>query len=300
VKGYLAYLLYRVLAGLFGLLPEPAVRRSGRGLGRLLSYVAGDRFALQQRHMRRVLGPGPTEDEVTSAAREMFSSYGRYWAEVFWFRPRREQWILDSSNVTGLGPLTEARDAGRGIILALPHCGNWEAAGPIADFLRIPVLAVAEDLPNPRITEWFVQTRAGFGIEVVLTGQGSMMRRLARGLRDGKSVALVADRDVTGKGIEVEFFGEKTTMPAGPAVLADLTGAAVFPVAPYFEDGAGYRLIVHEPMELPEIEDRSERIEVATQRLARKLEEIIRERPTQWHLFQPNWPSDRVWLEERR
>ena len=194
----------------------------------------------------------------------------------------------------------EARDAGRGIILALPHCGNWEAAGPIADSLRIPVLAVAEDLPNPRITEWFVQTRAGFGIDVVLTGEGSMMRRLARGLRAGKSVALVADRDVTGKGIEVEFFGEKTTMPAGPAVLADMTGAAVFAVSPYFEDGPGYRIIVHEPMELPAIEDRGERIQIATQRLARKLEEIIRERPPQWHLFQPNWPSDRTWLEERR
>ena len=299
MKGYLGYLLYRMLSGLFGLLPEPAVRLTGRGLGRLLSYVAGDRLALQERHMRRVLGPDVGDAEVTAAAREMFSSYGRYWAEVFWFRPRREQAVLDRSHVDGVEGLNEARDSGRGIVLALPHCGNWEAAGPVAESLRIPVLAVAEDLPNPRITDWFVETRAAFGIEVVLTGQGSMMRRLARGLRKGQSVALVADRDVTGKGVEVEFFGEKANMPAGPVVLADMTGAALFPVGAYFNDGAGYRLEVHEPMDLPDIEDRTERIRVGTQELARKLEEIIRKHPTQWHLFQPNWPSDREWQKER-
>ncbi|MEA2057888.1 MAG: phosphatidylinositol mannoside acyltransferase [Actinomycetota bacterium] len=299
MKGLLSYLLFRGVSGLFGLLPEPAVRHTGRGIGRLLSYVAKDRLALQERHMRRVLGSEATGDQVTAAAREMFSSYGRYWAEVFWFRPRREDAVLERTDVLGLGPLREARDSGRGVIFVLPHSGNWEAAGPIGESLSLPVLAVAEDLPNPRITDWFVDTRAAFGIEVVLAGRGSMMRRLARGLREGQSVALVADRDVTGKGVEVEFFGEMTSMPAGAMVLAEMTGAAIFPVGPYFNDGAGYRLVVHEPMVMPDVDDRGERIRVGTQQIARKLEEIIRERPTQWHLFQPLWPSDRAWLEER-
>ena len=299
MKGLLSYSLFRVASGMFGLLPEPVVRHLGRGIGWALSYVATDRLALQERHMRRVLGPDASEDEVVAAAREMFSSYGRYWAEVFWFRSRREDAILRRSEVLGLGPLIEARDAGEGLIMVLPHCGNWEAAGPVADSLSIPVLAVAEDLPNPRITEWFVETRAAYGIEVVLAGQGSMMRRLARGLRKGQSVALVSDRSVTGKGVDVEFFGEMTSMPAGPMVLAEMTGAAIFPVGPYFEEGAGYRLVVHDPLEMPDIDDRTERIRVGTQEIARKLEEIIRERPTQWHLFQPLWPSDRAWLEQR-
>jgi len=292
VKGLPAYLLYRILSGLFGLLPARAVRATGRAAGKGASYVAKDRLGLVRRHMRRVMGPGPGEDEITAAGREMFASYGRYWAEVFWFRPRRKRWMVDHSSVTGLDPVFAAKNDGRGIIFAVAHMGNWEVAGALGESLDLPVLAVAEDLPNRRITDWFIKTRAAFGIEIIIAGRGSTMATLARGLEAGSVVALVADRDVTGRGVEVEFFGEVTTMPAGPASLALMTGAALFPIGTYF-DGEGHRFAIRPELPIPDADTRSERIAAATQDLAHAYEEIIRERPTDWHLFQPNWPSDR-------
>jgi KDO2-lipid IV(A) lauroyltransferase len=287
------------MAGVFAWFPHPVVRRAGRGIGRSLSYVATDRMALLRRHMRRVLGEEPTDEEITAAAREMFASYGRYWAEVFWFRPKRRQWVLEKTEVEGEDPVVAAHAEGRGVVLAVAHLGNWEVAGPVAVSLGFPVVSVAEELPNRRITDWFIETRAEFEIEILVVGRQPILTSLAKAVKAGKSAALVSDRDVTGKGVEVEFFGERTTMPSGPAALAELTGAALFPIGTYFE-GDGFRLVAHPELE-PDasVEDRQERIHLTTQRLAEVFEEIVRREPTQWHLFQPNWPSDRAWLEEQ-
>lgn len=293
MKGLPGYLLYRVLSGLFGLLPAPAVRLTGRTLGTGLSYVAGKRMGLVRRHMRRVMGPDPSEDEITAAGRAMFASYGRYWAEVFWFRPRRKDHVIHGTRVTGLDDVFEAKNQGRGIIFVVPHMGNWEVAGSLAETLDLHVLSVAEDLPNSRITDWFVKTRAAYGIEIIVAGRGSTTTPLVRALNNAQVVALVADRDVTGRGIEVEFFGEKTTLPAGPVSLALMTGAAIFPIGSQF-DGAGHYFPCQPELPIPEGEDRSERVRLGTQAIAHAYEKLIRERPTDWHLFSPNWPSDRV------
>lgn len=300
MRGLPGYLLYRALAGIFGLLPYGLVRISGRWIGWTLSFVAADRLALVRRHARRVLGEEPTEDEITAAAREMFATYGRYWAEVFWFRPRRKQWAIRRTAIDGRDPVLAASSEDRGVVLAVAHLGNWEVAAPVADSIGLPIVSVAEELPNRRITDWFIKTRAGFGVEILIAGRGSSMTALIRALKQGKTVALVSDRDVLGKGVEVEFFGERTTMPTGPVALAELTGAALFPIGTYF-DGGGFRLVAHPELKLDQgIEDREERILHATQRLAGVFEQIISRSPTQWHLFQPNWPSDRVWIEERK
>ncbi len=293
MKGLPGYLLYRMLSGLFGLLPAPAVRVTGRGLGLGLSYVAGKKMDLLRRHMRRVMGPDPSDDEITAAGREMFASYGRYWAEVFWFRPRRKDDVVSRARATGLDAVFEAKRQGRGIVFAVPHMGNWEVAGSLAETLNLDVLSVAEDLPNHRITDWFVKTRAAYNIEIIIAGRGSTTPPLVRALRNAQVVALVADRDVNGRGIEVEFFGEKTTMPAGPVSLALMTGAAIFPIGSYF-DGAGYLFPCQPELTIPEDDDRSERIRLGTQALAHAYEDLIREKPTDWHLFSPNWPSDRT------
>lgn len=293
MKGLSGYLLYRVLSGLFGLLPAPAVRVTGRAVGTGLSYFAGKRMSLLRRHMRRVMGPDPGEDEINAAAREMFASYGRYWAEVFWFRPRRKGQVIRRARVTGLDDVFEAKRQGRGIIFAVPHMGNWEVAGALGESLELNVLSVAEDLPNPRITDWFVKTRAAYGVEIVVAGRDSTTAPLVKALRAAQVVALVADRDVTGRGIEVEFFGETTTMPAGPVSLALMTGAAIFPIGSYF-DGANYLFPCQPELSIPEDDDRSERVRLGTQALAQAYEGLIREKPTDWHLFSPNWPSDRM------
>ena len=117
---------------------------------------------------------------------------------------------------------------------------------------------------------------------------------LLRTLRDGGLVGLLCDRDIVGNGVEVEFFGERTTLPAGPATLALRTGAALLPAAVYGGPGRRY----HTGVILPPVETvRTGRLRAdvarVTQQVAHDLETLIRRAPDQWYLFQPNWPSDR-------
>jgi KDO2-lipid IV(A) lauroyltransferase len=171
--------------------------------------------------------------------------------------------------------------------------GNWEAAAPVSGFAGVPVVAVAERLPNERITDWFTSMRAAFGIEIVLaTGGTEVMRRLEASLAENKAVALLSDRDLKRRGVEVEFFGERTTLPPGPATLSIRTGAPLLPVGSYFE-GSGHRVVITDAIPVPETGTRSEKVAAMTQELAYRLEKLIAEAPRQWHMVQPNWPSDR-------
>jgi KDO2-lipid IV(A) lauroyltransferase len=285
------YFGFRILSGLVGALPEPGARRLGEALGWLMSFVAPTRLALVERHLLRVTG---SERDLRRRARHMFASYGRYWAEVFWIRPRRKATVVAHTDLEHGERIHAARDADAGLIVALPHIGNWEAAGARAEAEGIRVLAAAEALPNRRVVDWFIEVRRAMGIDVVITGNGRRATvELAERLRGGGTVALLADRDLTGRGIEVDFFGERTTIPAGPLALADRTGATLMPVGCYFKARRGHRFVAYPPIEFPDVADREERIAVAAQRFAAALEDIIREAPEQWHLFQPNWPSDR-------
>jgi phosphatidylinositol dimannoside acyltransferase len=298
VKDLVAYLAFRVAAAVFGLLPESWMRAMGEGMGSMAARRRAGRFPLLRSHMRRVLGPGASDAEVTEAVGGMYRSYGRYWSETFWFRPRRRATITRHVERVHFDPIFSSIEAGNGRIFALPHIGNWEVAGLIAAEIGSPVVAVAEHLPNQRITDWFLEVRNQFGIEIILTSDPNRTRRLIRLLREGRAIALVADRDVTGRGIEVEFFGERTTMPAGAVSLAELTGADLIPVGVYFKEGRGHRIEVHDPVELPDLPTREERVAAGVQEFAGVLESIIRVAPSQWHLFQPNWPSDEGFQEQ--
>jgi lauroyl/myristoyl acyltransferase len=292
VSDWLGYVPFRVAAALFGVLPESVVRRIGIWGGTFASKRFDAKRPLLARHMKRVLGPGATDVEVQLAVDGMYRSYGRYWAETFWFRPRHRDAIIESVDRIHFEPVHEAKAAGRGIVFAVSHVGNWEIAGLIADDLGLNLMAVAEDLPNPLITDWFLDVRRQFGIDVVLTSDPSRRSKMIRRLKEGGALALLADRDVTGNGVAVEFFGEVTTVPAGPVALAELTNSVVLPVVAFFKDGGGYRIEVGDPVEVSSDGTRSERVKLGSQRVANALEVQIGKQPSQWHLFQPNWPSD--------
>ena len=289
MKDFLAYVGLRAGAGLVGALPGGFVRKAGRMFGAIWSLFDRRRRSMARRHANRVLANGA---DVDRTAGEMMRSYGRYYAEALWARARRVDGMLAQTEVQGLEKIIAAHEAGTGMIYALPHMGNWEAAAPIAVSLGIPVVAVAEVLPNRRITGWFTRMRAEFGIEIVLaTGRVEVMRKLEQAIADNKAVCLLSDRDLKGKGVEVEFFGERTTLPPGPATLAVRTGARLLPVGCYFQ-GGGYRVVVHDPLPIPDEGSRSDKVVALTQALATELESIISKAPEQWHLVQPNWPSD--------
>ncbi|GIU92536.1 MAG: hypothetical protein KatS3mg011_1442 [Acidimicrobiia bacterium] len=281
------YQAFRLGMLVVGVLPMRLAQTLGRIGGALFYLGAKGRRRMARRHAARLHAARPGWQ-----AFRMFLAYGRYWAETLWIRPHRIPLLRSRLQVEGIEWVRKAKQDGRGLICAVPHLGNWEVAGPVASEEGIRLVAVAERLPNRLITDWFVELRNRLGIEVVLTGGGSVIRTLEAALRENGAVALLCDRDLKGRGIRVEFFGEETTLPAGPASLAYRTGAPILPVAVYFTPDGGHRVVIEPPLELPS-GGRDEFVKETTQRIAHALERLIRTAPEQWHLVQPNWPSDR-------
>ncbi len=251
------------------------------------------------RHLRRSSTSSLTTSEVEAGVDAAFGSYARYWAESLRLPGSSPAQIDAGMSWEGIGRISRAVSDGRGAILALPHLGGWEWGGFWMVQQGFAMTVVVEALEPPELFEWFAGFRRSLGMQVVAVGPTAGMA-VVRALRAGGVVCLLCDRNIGGSGgVEVEFFGERTELPAGPAMLALRTGAALLPAAVYF-DGPGDR---HLAVVRPEIRPRpvprgagtaATRVEVArvTQVLAGELEVLIRRAPTQWHLMQPNWPSD--------
>lgn len=258
----------------------------------------GDALAMNQRHMRRVLasecvdGVEPDPALVRRWSKRTFTSYARYWADgarLPYVGPDgvRARWRLEG----GVEHLRAAMKGGKGAVVALPHVGSWEWGGYWLGLEGMPMTAVVERIEPEQLFEWFVGQRAAMGLTAVPLGEGSSMA-LIRALKDNHLAGLVSDRDLVGNGVEVEFFGETTTMPGGAATLAFRTGAPLVPVVVYSGPGSWHTGVIHQPIETVRKGTLREDIARVTQELARVFEHDIRCRPEQWHLYQPNWPSD--------
>lgn len=254
--------------------------------------VMADETSQLSRHIRRV-DPDLEPCAALDAARRGLGSYARYWAESFRIPDLSARAIDRGFSVTGYENIEHALDDGIGPILVLPHLGGWEWAAAWLNRVKgEQVTAVAERLEPPDVFDWFVELRSAYGIEVVPVGPGAM-GRLVRAVRAKRIVCLLSDRDVTGSGVEVEFFGERTTLPAGPALLAKRTGAPLLPTAVYFRSRNRHHARVQGPVAPdPELSLRDDIVRV-TRELARAMEDLIANAPDQWHLLGPNWPSDR-------
>ena len=189
--------------------------------------------------------------------------------------------------------------AGRGVVFALPHMGNYDlACAWIIASGAGSLTAVIERVKPESVYDRFVAFREGLGVEVLPAsgGTGSAFGVLAQRLRAGKLVCLVCDRDVTGGGIEVEFFGEKARMMGGAAALAVQTGAALMPVILWFE-GDDWGVHVHEEIPVPAGGDREQQAAAMMQEAARLFEAGIRAHPQDWHMLQRVFTAD---LDPRR
>ena len=286
-----SYLAYRAGSGLTRLLPLRLAEVTAKGLGVAAASLPSGRRATLERHLRRVHGPDLRGPALAREVRRVFASYGRYWLETFRV-PGLSPAELDANFfIDGLHHLQAARAAGRGVILAIPHLGGWEFGGAWFASKGFELTVVVEPVEPPELFEWFVRLRRSLGLTIVPLGQG-VATQVLRCLRGGGLVALLCDRDLAGTGVEVEFFGERTTLPNGPATLALRTGAALLPTAAYFEGRRGHRALVRPPLDTARRGGLREDVARVTQELAGELEALIRRAPEQWHLLQPNWPSD--------
>jgi KDO2-lipid IV(A) lauroyltransferase len=276
-------------------LPPPVTSLLARGAGASLAHVQRDRRAMVARHMRRVLGSDASEATVGAAVDGAFQSYAAYWLESFRLPSLSAATVDAGMETEGYHPyVLDALAAGNGLILALPHLGGWEWAGRWVADQGHPITVVVEPLQPPELFEWFSSLRASLGMTVVPLGPAAGSAVL-RALRANEVVCLLSDRDLGGGGIPVTFFGETTRLPAGPALLSMRTGAPVLPTAVYFTGGRdGHRGVVRPPVVVTRTKDRRADATRIIQALAVELEALIRRAPQQWHLFQPNWPSDGV------
>ncbi len=279
-------------AGLVASLPLGVAVAIGEFAGLVFGRFARGKRAMARRHAVRA---GVSASDLSRHLDRTFKAYGRYWAEALWMRPKNRAIVDEGISADGVEHVERARDAGTGMIYVLPHLGNWEFAGPLAEWLRVRVVAVAENLANRRIRDWFIGLRNGLGIDVVLaTGSRQVMRDLEAAIASNAAVALLSDRDLKGRGVEVDFFEETTTLPAGAATLAMRTGAPILPVASYFRPDGGHHVVISPPIPVDrDPDDRAAEVVRITGEIARELEVLIRRAPEQWHLLQPNWPSDR-------
>lgn len=274
-------------------IPEGLLPFVESAAGRIARLALPDRRRQVERNVARIYGPGLAPAIVDGIVREAFTSYVRYWIESFRLPDTPAAEIDAGVTITGFDRITDGLDAGRGVIIALPHLGGWEwGAFWLAVVHRIPVTAVAEALEPPELSDWFLSLRTSLGMQVAPLGPGAGTA-CVRALKDNRVVCLVCDRDLLGDGVEVPFFGETTTLPGGPATLALRTGAPLLTAATYF-DGHRHRFVVEEPLDTTRQGRLRDDVTRVTTEVADRLERLIREAPEQWHLLQPNWPSDRI------
>ena len=277
-------------------LPEPAANRLFQAIAERTWRGQGQSVLQLKANLSRVLGPERI-DELDDVAHEGVRRYMRYWCEVFrmpaWSRER----LGTSFRLTaGLDGLDRAVDAGNGVIVVSPHMGNWDLAAGWASQRYGSVVTVAERLRPESLFDKFVAYRESLGMEVFPLGDPATLRGLARRLKEGKLVCLLADRDISHTGVPVTFFGERASMPGGPALLSLMTGAPIMHVTDWHTD-SGADAMVGPPIPMPESGTRAERIAEITQTIADGFAQSIAAHPEDWHMMQPLWSVD---LGERR
>ena len=258
----------RVARAVFRLGADLAVRRNGPGVRQLRA------------NLTRLGAAHRTPDGMRS--------YARYWCETFRLAAADGPRMVAGTTVTNAAPFHEALDTGRGLIIALSHSGNWDAAGVwLIETLRRrgldPVFTtVGQRLRPESVYRRFVAHRVALGFDMVEEGA---YRALLRRLRGGGVVCVLADRDVLGASLDVVLLGEPARLPSGPARLAALTGATLLPTRLGFSPD-GWTIAFAAPVAVPDVEK-------ATQALGDALMELVADDPTGWHVLQPLWTADR-------
>lgn len=289
----------RLTDGLYGLgwgavrkMPEPAAAALFRTIADQAWKRRGKSVLRLESNLARVV-PDASPERLAELSKAGMRSYMRYWMESFRLPAWSPQRIKDSIDVAGTDRLAEGLDAGRGVIVALPHLANWDLAGAwVTTDLKVPFTTVAERLEPATLYDRFVAYRESLGMEVLPHSGGAAFGTLARRLRAGGLVCLVADRDLSASGVEVSFFGATARMPAGPALLAQQTGAMLLPVTLSYDGTPVMKALIHPPVETPGSGTRTEKTSAMTQALADAFATGIAEHPEDWHMLQRLWLDD--------
>lgn len=271
----------------FDVIADVAWRRGGKGVERMRSNYATVR-------------PELTSAELDALVRAGMRSYLRYWCDSFRLPDRTVDDLTRGVRAVGDGPVRAHLQSGRSAVMFLGHMGNWDFGGAWSTTQLAPVTTVVERLKPEELFDEFVAFREGLGMRIIpLTGGSDVFRELTQACRAGALVALLADRDLTNGGIEVDFCGERARMAVGPAALALNTGAALHPCMVHYEphpQGHGWRTVVtfHDAVAPPAQGTSREKIQSMTQACADVLSQTVREHTDDWHMMQRVFTKDLV------
>lgn len=243
------------------------------------------------RHQQRIARGTLDAKQLDTQVEKAFDSYAQYWVDSFRLTGRTTAEVDAGFRVDGAHHIDEALSLGKGAILAMPHIGAWDYGGAWVAH-HWPLTVVAERLEPPELFDWFCQQREANHLKMVALGPQAGPVLLSA-LRKNELIGLLCDRDIAGGGIEAEFFGERTTFPAGPATLSLRTGAIILPNA-VFQEGAMAHGVIRPPLQFERSSKLRADVSALTQLLVSELETLIRMAPEQWHVLQPVWPSDRA------
>jgi phosphatidylinositol dimannoside acyltransferase len=249
------------------------VKRNGKSVQRLRSNLSRTQS-------------GMTSLDLNLLVIEAMRSYMRYWCDTFRLPDWSKKRILETVTVTNEHLLIDAIEAKTGVIVAVPHAGNWDHAGAYFCAKGIQLVTVAERLKPEKLFLRFLAYREAMGMEV-LPLDGRVLKTLEERLNEGVLVALVSDRDLSRSGIEVDFFGGTARMPAGPALLALRTKAPLITAfVSYTENGVHieFRNII-----LPSSGDENSKVREIVQMTAKYFEDGISKNPEDWHMLQRIW-----------
>ncbi len=284
---------YRASWHVVRLMPEPCARWMFELLADASWRLHGSGVRQLEANLRRVV-PDASSNDLRQLSRAGMRSYLRYWVEAFRLPVTSRERIMAEMEVTGeLGTAMAQVEAGRGVIFALPHMGNVDVGAVwIIAHGAGRICVVAERLRPESLYRRFMAYRESLGMEVIPhSGGPSPFGVMARRLRAGRVVCIVADRDLSTGGVEVSLFGESARVAGGPAVLALHTGAALMPVALWFH-GHGWRGRVYPEIPVPADGTRAQKVASMTQQLAAAWQDAIAEHPQDWHMLQKVFAAD--------
>jgi phosphatidylinositol dimannoside acyltransferase len=283
IKDWLTYFLYSALWSFVRALPERSAYSLFNSLAKFSYKRNGKRVQRLRRNYSQVR-PDASKAELEELVLSGLKSGMRYWCDTFRISDWNREKILSSAKSINDSFLFEPVASKRGVIVAVPHAGNWDHAGAVFCAQGLKVISVAEHLKPDRLFRRFLKHRESIGLRILDLDAG-VMGELRSFLNQGELVALVADRDLSKSGIDVNFFGARARMPAGPAILALETGADLVTVfVSYAEDG----IVIDcaPPIKVDKSADRKAEIARVTQVMANRFEDAIKADPTSWHMQQ--------------
>ena len=283
------YLFYLFAWKFIGILPEKIAYA-------LASFVADFVFKKNSKGVKRLrsnykrVKPEISDKELNHLTKLGMRSYLRYWFDTFRLNKWSKNRIIETTYVIRENLLRDPIALKKGCIVALPHAGNWDHAAAYFCSTGITLTAVVEKLKPEAIFKKFLDYRSSIGIEPISHKEKTIPILLER-LRSGKLVALVADRDMSRSGVEVDFLGGVAKMPSGPAILAIESGAPLLTAYIRYLD-KGIEITFDETIKLPVSGTKEEQIRIVTQSIANNFAKRIKDSPVDWHMLQ------RIWIDE--